>query len=109
MREIGGDNANEPDLGHRRRSNRRRVGRAIWQNGLTILLPVLFFAVSIAYWRGLIAETAQTVANTIEYEDTALCIKFGFAADTKAHDACKLELLDLRHSHERLMAANSVP
>jgi hypothetical protein len=92
-----------------RRSDRRRVGRAIWQNGLTILLPVLFFAVSIAYWRGLIAETAQTVANTIEYEDAALCTKFGFAAGTKVHDACKLDLLDLRHRHEQLVAANSVP
>jgi hypothetical protein len=87
----------------------RRVGRAIWQNGLTILVPVLFFAVSIAFWRGLIAETALTVANQIEYEDAALCIKFGFAAGTKVHDACKLDLLDLRHRHEQLVAANSVP
>jgi hypothetical protein len=88
---------------------RRRAARTLWHNGLTILVPVLFFAVSIAYWRGLIAETAQTMANQIEYEDAALCIKFGFAAGTKVHDACKLDLLDLRHRHEQLIAANSVP
>jgi hypothetical protein len=78
-------------------------------NGLTILLPVLFFAVSIAFWRSLATDAALTVANQIEYEDAALCTRFGFAAGTKVHDGCKLDLLDLRHRHEDLVTATAVP
>jgi hypothetical protein len=81
----------------------------LWNNGPMIRLPVLLLTIFLIYWQALASETARVVASQIDHDDTSLCIKFGFAADTEAHDACKLELLDLRHSHERLMAANSVP
>jgi hypothetical protein len=72
-------------------------------------LPVLFFAISIACWKAVITDTAVAVANQVDYEDAALCTKFGFAAGTKEHAACKLDLLDLRHGHEQLIAATSEP
>ena len=87
----------------------QRTGRLVWRNGPIILLPVLFFAISIALWRPLLVDAARTVASQVDYEDAALCTKFGFAADTPAHAACKLDLLDLRHGHEQLLAASSYP
>jgi hypothetical protein len=73
------------------------------------LLPILFCAVSLAFWREVIMDTERSVANQVDYEDAALCIKFGFARGTPQHDACKLDLLDLRRSHADLMAQTSVP
>ncbi len=87
----------------------RRTGYLVWRNGPIILLPVLFFAISVALWRPLLADAAQTVATQVDYEDAVLCTKFGFAAGTPALAACKLDLLDLRHGHEQLLAAASYP
>jgi hypothetical protein len=70
---------------------------------------VLGFVVSLAFWRNVVIETGLIVANQVDYEDTALCIKFGFARGTAQHDACKLDLLDLRHSDEDLIARTSLP
>jgi hypothetical protein len=72
-------------------------------------LPVLFFAISIAFWKAVITDTALTVANQVDHEDAALCAKFGFAVGTKEHADCKVDLLDLRHDHEQLLAATSGP
>jgi len=49
------------------------------------------------------------MAQQIDYEDTALCVKFGFTAGTQQHFSCKLDLLDLRHNDEQLTAAYSIP
>jgi len=84
-----------------------RAGKLTWRHGPAILLPVLFFAISIASWKAVISDTALAVANQVDYEDAALCTKFGFAAGTREHVACKLDLLDLRHGHEQLIAATS--
>lgn len=86
-----------------------RAGELTWRHGPAILLPVLFFAISIVCWKAVITDTAVAVANQVDYEDAALCTKFGFAAGTKEHAACKLDLLDLRHGHEQLIAATSDP
>jgi hypothetical protein len=45
----------------------------------------------------------------IDYEDSTMCRKFGFAAGTERFSSCKLDLLDLRHSHEKLVAATAIP
>ena len=47
--------------------------------------------------------TEHPVANQIDYEDAALCSNFGFVLGSARHDACKLDLLDLRHRHEDLI------
>jgi hypothetical protein len=75
-----------------------------------MILPfVLFCAVSIAFWRRVVIETDLTVADQVEYEDAALCLRFGFARGTQEHDACKLDLLDLRRNPEQLMTRTSLP
>lgn len=76
---------------------------------VVVLLPVLFCAVSIGFWRALIIENKLTVSSQGDYEDAALCIKFGFPRGTEKHDSCKLDLLNLRHSDEDLMARTSLP
>ena len=45
----------------------------------------------------------RSVESQIDYEDAALCSKFGFVLGSARHDACKLDLLDLRHRHEDLV------
>jgi hypothetical protein len=86
-----------------------RLGRLIWFAGWTVPLVVLGLAISIPFWRAVIADSEHSMAQQINYEDEALCAKFGFAAGTDKHFACKLDLLDLRHSHERMLAENTLP
>ena len=81
----------------------------VWRAGWTVPLAVLVFAISIPFWRLVISEAKQTLAEQIDYDNSALCIKFGFSVDTEKHVACKLDLLDLRRSHEKLIAATSFP
>jgi hypothetical protein len=76
---------------------------------VVVVLSVLLCAVSLAFWRAVLIETKLTVASQVDYEDAALCDKLGFALGTAKHDACKLDLLDLRHRHEDLMAHSSLP
>jgi hypothetical protein len=78
-------------------------------HGLMVLLAIVVFVVSIAFWRAAVTEGRLTLASQIDHEDTELCIRFGFAAGTARHDACKLALLDLRRSHEELLARTSLP
>jgi hypothetical protein len=68
-----------------------------------IVLAILLITVSLTFWRSLTTKVEQTVAMQVDYEDAALCAKFGFAHGTKEHDGCKLDLLDLRHRHEELI------
>ena len=56
-----------------------------------------------------VAETEQAVTQQIDYEDGALCVRFGFAAGSATYLSCKLDLLDLRRRHEELLAARSMP
>jgi hypothetical protein len=72
-------------------------------------LVVLGFAFSILFWRAVIADVGLVVSEQVDYEDGALCIKFGFSAFTAKHLACKEDLLALRHNHERLLEATSLP
>jgi hypothetical protein len=74
-----------------------------------VLVAILFCAVSAAFWRSVFIEAEQTVANQVDYEDAALCSKFGFALGSAKHDECKFDLLDLRHRHEDLMRQTSFP
>jgi hypothetical protein len=91
------------------RPEHRRIAGLIWNNGWMVLLPVVFVAVSIAFWRALAVDTGVAMASQIDGEDATLCVKFGFAVGTAAHDACKLDLLDLRHDDRQLVAAATVP
>ena len=59
--------------------------------------------ISAAYWQSVSMETEHNVANQVDYEDAAFCSKFGFVVGSARHDACKLDLLDLRHRHEDLV------
>ena len=56
-----------------------------------------------------VAETEQAVTQQIDYEDGALCVRFGFAAGSATYLSCKLDLLDLRRRHEELLTARSMP
>ena len=69
-----------------------------------LLLSGLFCAGSVVIWRDQAIQDKVIVAAQADYEDEALCIKFGFSRGTIQHKACKLDLLDLRHSDEDLMA-----
>jgi hypothetical protein len=91
------------------RQSRSRLRKRIGHSASTVLLVVLFIAVSVAFWRALITETDLNVASQVDYEDATLCTKFGFAAGTEAHIACKSDLLNLRHSDETLLAGTSLP
>ena len=72
---------------------RRRPRTLISSIAVVVLLPVLFCSISIAFWRAVIIETKLSVASQVDYEDAALCIKFGFPRGTEKHDSCKLDLL----------------
>jgi hypothetical protein len=74
-----------------------------------IIIILLFCAISIVFWRRVVIETQQTVAGQVDYEDALLCSKFGFPRGTEKHNACKLDLLDLRRRDEELMAQTSLP
>lgn len=82
--------------------------RQVWRGGWAIVF-VLLVAISLMYWRAVGEATRQTVAQQVDYEDGTLCAKFGFAAGTTRNASCKLDLLDLRRSHEQLLGATSVP
>jgi hypothetical protein len=82
--------------------------RPVWWSGCAILLG-LMVAISVEFWREVGTAAERTVAQQINYEDGLLCAKFGFPAGTAGYLSCKLDLLDLRLSHERLLAATSVP
>ncbi len=88
---------------------RRRLRTLMWHNVFIILLPVLLCVVSIAFWRALIIQTERSAASQVDYEDEQLCMKFGFPRGTDRHNACKLDLLDLRRSDEDLIARTSLP
>jgi hypothetical protein len=85
------------------------VARLVWFAGWTIPLVAVCLAVSIPFWRAVVADGEHAMAQQIDYEDEALCTKFGFAAGGDRHFACKLDLLDLRRSHERMLADNALP
>jgi len=68
-----------------------------------VFVTVILFCISAAYWRSVSMGTEHPVANQIDYEDAALCSNFGFVLGSARHDACKLDLLDLRHRHEDLV------
>jgi hypothetical protein len=72
-------------------------------------LVMLGAALSAIFWRSVVLETEMFVSQQIEFEDGVLCNKFGFAEGTPNFLACKLDLLELRHNHEDLMAATSIP
>jgi hypothetical protein len=74
-----------------------------------VVVMVVLFCVSAVFWRSVSIETEHTVANQVDYEDAALCSKFGFALDSAKHDGCKFDLLDLRHRHEDLIKQMSFP
>ena len=74
-----------------------------------VVIAVLFCAVSVAFWSAVLIETEHTVVSQVDYEDAALCSKFGFVVGTAKHDACKLDLLDLRDRHEELIKRTSLP
>jgi hypothetical protein len=74
-----------------------------------VVIAVLVCAVSVAFWRAVLIETEHTVASQVDYEDAALCSKFGFAVGSAKHDSCKFDLLDLRHRHEDLIRQTSFP
>lgn len=80
---------------------RHRPGTLI--SPAVVVVAVLVFAVSVAFWRAVFIETEHTVATQVDYEDAALCSKFGFVVGAATHDACKFDLLDLRHRHEDLI------
>jgi hypothetical protein len=88
---------------------RRRLRTRMWHNGFIILLPVLLCVVSIAFWCALITQMVRSVTSQADYEDEQLCIKFGFPRGTDKHNACKLDLLDLRRNDEDLIARTSLP
>jgi len=68
-----------------------------------VVVMVILFCISAAVWRSVSMGTEHPVANQIDYEDAALCSNFGFVLGSARHDACKLDLLDLRHRHEDLI------
>ena len=80
----------------------------LWQNRLMILAATLLFAVSAVYWRDYWESVASRIASQIEYEDAALCTKFGFVvgARDERHKSCMSDLRDLRASHEEMIAAS---
>ncbi len=87
----------------------RRLTALLWSAGLTIPLMVIGLTVSVPFWRAVVADTQATIAQQVDYEDGVLCTKFGFRADTEKYTACMLDLLDLRHRHEELLATVAVP
>jgi hypothetical protein len=86
-----------------------RLTALLWCAGWTIPLAILGLAVSLPFWRAAVTETTIAVAQQVDYEDGALCSKFGFSESTSEQIACKFDLLDLRRRHEELVAATSLP
>jgi hypothetical protein len=72
-------------------------------------LVILGVVVSALFWRSVVLETQVFVSQQIEFEDAALCNKFGFPEGTPKFIACELDLLELRRNHEHLIAATSIP
>jgi hypothetical protein len=81
----------------------------VWHAGWTVPLVALGLAISIPFWRAVVADSQHAMAQQIDYEDEALCARFGFTKGTDTHFACKLDLLELRRSHESMLAARSLP
>ena len=69
-----------------------------------IVFAVVLVACIVALWRMVAIDAAQNTANQIDYEDAALCTKFGLVGDQ--YQACKLDLLDLRHNQEQLVSVD---
>jgi hypothetical protein len=88
---------------------RRRRRSGTWISPIVVVVVILFCAISVAFWRLVFIEDEHTVANQVDYDDAALCSKFGFALGSARHDACKFDLLDLRHRHEYLIRQSSFP
>jgi hypothetical protein len=86
-----------------------RLTKLIWCAGWVIPLATLGVAISIPFWQAVVADTELTVMQQIDYEDAALCHKFGFDAGSAKFTVCMADLLDLRHDHERLVADASLP
>jgi hypothetical protein len=86
-----------------------RLTRLMWSGGWTIPLAALALLLSIPFWQAAIINAERTAMQEIDYEDSTLCAKFGFAAGSDKYAACMLDLLDLRHGHERLMADAMLP
>jgi hypothetical protein len=85
-----------------------RMSGLVFHAGWSMPLGVLVIVLSIPLWRGAVAEAESQRVQQIDYEDTTLCVKFGFAAGTQQHFSCKLDLLDLRHNDEQLTAGYSM-
>jgi hypothetical protein len=95
-------------LGASRRAH-GRLTTLLWCAGWTIPLVIVVFALSIPFWQEVVAETEQAVAQHVDFEDGELCVKFGFVTGEKSNASCKLDLLALRHSHERLVEGAALP
>lgn len=80
----------------------------LFHAGWSMPLGILVIIASIPFWRGAVAEAGSQVAQQVDYEDTALCVKFGFAEGSQRNFSCKLDLLDLRRNDERLTAGYSI-
>ena len=52
--------------------------KPIRNHGLMVLLAIVVFAVSIAFWRAAVTEGRLTLASQVDREDAELCIRFGF-------------------------------
>jgi hypothetical protein len=86
-----------------------RLTAMVWCAGWIIPLAALGLATSIPFWQAIITDAQRNVAQQIDYEDGTLCLKFGFPISSAKYENCKLDLLNLRRSHEELLAANSLP
>ena len=87
----------------------RRRREAAFSFCAVSVIALAGLGLSAIFWRQVVWEANATIAQQIDYEDGVLCAKFGFPQGTEKHLACKLDLLDLRHDHEKLVAANSLP
>jgi hypothetical protein len=85
------------------------ITRLVFHAGWSLPVGIVVITVSIPLWRGAVAEAGSQLAQQIDYEDTNLCVKFGFVVGTRQHFSCKLDLLGLRHSHEQMVAVSSIP
>jgi hypothetical protein len=86
-----------------------RMTKLVFHAGWSLPISMVVIIVSMPLWRGAVAEAESQIVQQIDYEDTTLCVKFGFVVGTQQHFSCKLDLLDLRHSHEQLIGAYSMP
>jgi hypothetical protein len=86
-----------------------RLTAPMWFAGWTIPLVVSFALISVSFWQRVAADTALAISEQIDYEDGALCAKFGFVAFTDKFVSCKLDLLDLRRRDEEMLVKISIP